>query len=81
MRFLNNLKKKVKLRKKLILESDLVTDDTLTVDECNDAIQMWIKDEQFQLQQQDSYSKLELSLHLFEDKNDIIRLRGRFSNT
>ena len=81
IRFVNNPKRSVKLRKKLILDSDLVKDDMLTVDEYNDAVQRWIKDEQCRLKQQDNYSKLEISLRLFEDKDGTIRLRGRFANT
>jgi hypothetical protein len=45
-------------------ETHLITEDMITVTEYNEALIMWIKDEQFQLKQQDNYSKLEASLHL-----------------
>ena len=61
-------------------ETNLITEDMLTVAEYNKALIMWIKDEQFQLKQQDKYSKLETSLQLFEDKDGVLRLRGRFAN-
>ena len=74
LRFVNNLRKRVKK------ETNLITEDMITVTEYNEALIMWIKDEQFQLKQQDNYSKLEASLHLFEDKDGVLRLRGRFAN-
>ena len=74
LRFVNNLRKRVKK------ETHLITEDMITVTEYNEAEIMWIKDEQFQLKQQDNYSKLEASLHLFEDKDGVLRLRGRFAN-
>ena len=75
LRFINNLKKKV------LKKTNLVTEDMLTVNEYNEALLMWIKDEQFRLKQQDNYSKLEASLQLFKDKDGVLRLRGRFANT
>ena len=75
LRFINNLKKKV------LKKTNLVTEDMLTVNEHNEALLMWIKDEQFRLKQQDNYSKLEASLQLFKDKDGVLRLRGRFANT
>ena len=74
LRFVNNLRKRVKK------ETNLITEDMITVTEYNEALIMWIKDEQFQLKQQDNYSKLEASLHLFEDKDGVLRVRGRFAN-
>ncbi|CAB4011094.1 Hypothetical predicted protein, partial [Paramuricea clavata] len=74
LRFVNNLRKRVKR------ETNLITEYMITVTEYNEALIMWIKDEQFQLKQQDNYSKLEASLHLFEDKDGVLRLRGRFAN-
>ena len=53
----------------------------LTVNEYNEALLMWIKDEQFRLKQQDNYSKLEASLQLFKDKDGVLRLRGRSANS
>lgn len=77
LRFLNNLKKRVKQDK----DSNVITDEMLTVDEYDDALRMWIKCEQSQLVQQDNHDKLKTSLQLFEDKNKILCLRGRFANT
>ncbi len=62
-------------------KTSLVTEDTLTVDEYKDALLMWVKDEQFHLKQQHNYSKLEASSQLFEHKDGVLRLRGRFANT
>ncbi|CAB4013065.1 Hypothetical predicted protein [Paramuricea clavata] len=62
-------------------DPNVITDEMLTVDEYDDALRMWIKCEQSQLLQQDNYDKLKASLQLFEDKNKILRLRGRFANT
>ncbi|CAB4031719.1 Hypothetical predicted protein, partial [Paramuricea clavata] len=43
LRFVNNLRKRVKR------ETNLITEDMITVTEYNEALIMWIKDEQFQL--------------------------------
>jgi hypothetical protein len=46
------------LRKRGKKETNLITEDMITVTEYNEALIMWIKDEQFQLKQQDNYSRL-----------------------
>jgi hypothetical protein len=42
---------------------------------------MWIKDEQLLMKEQDNYANLCASLRLFEDKDELLRLKGRFANT
>ncbi len=74
LRFVDNLRKKVQKN------MGLVTEDTLTVGKYKDALLMWVKDKQFQLKQQDNYSKLKASLQLFKDKDGVLRLRCQFAS-
>ena len=75
MRFINNLRKRVKK------QDDLVCDDVLTVGEYTEALHMWIRDEQSLMKEQSNYINLCASLRLFEDKDELLRLKGRFANT
>ena len=75
IRFIKNVRKRVKK------QDDLVCEDVLTVSEYNAASHMWIKDEQLLMKEQDNYANLCASLRLFEDKDELLRLKGRFANT
>ena len=75
MRFINNLRKRVKK------QSDVITDDVLKVDEYETALSMWIKDELLVIKRQSNFRNLRASLNLFEDKDGSLRLKGRFANS
>ena len=75
MHFINNLRKQVKK------QDNLVCDDVLTVGEYNEALHMWIRDEQSLMKEQCNYINLCASLRLFEDKDELLQLKGRFANT
>ncbi|CAB4007545.1 PREDICTED: uncharacterized protein LOC100197852 [Paramuricea clavata] len=75
IRFIKNVRKRVKK------QDDLVCEDVLTVSEYNAASHMWVKDEQLLMKEQDNYANLCASLRLFEDKDELLRLKGRFANT
>ena len=76
MRFVNNLKKRVRK-----VDGDIVNDSVLTVDEYNKALEMWIKEEQILMKEQANYTNLCASVRLFEDKVGFMRLKGRFANS
>jgi aminopeptidase N len=67
MRFINNLRKRVKK------QSNVITDVYLKVDEYETALSMWIKDEQLVIKRQSNFRNLRASLNLFEDKDGSIR--------
>ena len=55
--------------------------DTLSVEERDQAVVLWIKYEQDRLRQQSNFKKLYLPLKLFEDSKQMLCLKGRFGNT
>ena len=59
LRFVNNLKKRVRK------QGNQIDDSVLTVDEYNEALLIWIKNEQSLMREQSNYSKLCASLRLF----------------
>ena len=75
MRVINNL------RKRVMNQSDVITDDVLKVDEYETALSMWIKDEQLVIKRQSNFRNLRASLNLFEDKDGSLRLKGQFANS
>ena len=75
LRFINNLQKRIKK------QGNLITDETLSVVEFNEALQSWIKEEQRLMKQQDNYNNIRSSLQLFESDDGLLRLRGRFANS
>ena len=68
LRFTKNLQKRVKKQENLII------DDMLTVTEFNEALQLWIKDEQCLMKQQDNYNNIRSSLRLFQSEDGLLLL-------
>ena len=75
LRFIKNL------RKRITKQENLITDDMLTVAQFNEALQLWIKDEQHLIKKQENYANIRSSLRLLESEDELLRLRGRFSNS
>ena len=73
-RFIANIKKKLSNE-----ESDM--NESLSLEEYEDAQVYWIKQEQYRLKQQPNYAKLQASLKLYIDDRGLIRMRGRFGNS
>ena len=71
IRFVNNLKNN---------NANGLLGNTLTIDEYNNALNLWIKTEQEILQRQTDFGKLKVSLKLFVDTLGLLRLKGRFEN-
>ena len=71
IRFVNNLKNN---------NANGLLENTLTIDEYNNALNLWIKTEQEILQRQTDFGKLKVSLKLFVDTLGLLRLKGRFEN-
>lgn len=74
IRFVNNMIKRIRK------DGEAVMNDSLTVKEYNNALILWIKDDQQKLKMLQKFPKLKSSLNLFEDCG-ILRLKGRFGNT
>lgn len=55
--------------------------DTISLEEYNDAFNLWLTDEQSKLEKQINFEKLKTSMHLFKDTDGMVRLRGRFNNS
>ena len=55
--------------------------DTLSIEERDQAADLWIKYEQDRLRQQSNFKKLNSSLKLFEVLKQMLRLKGRIGNT
>ena len=70
IRFVNNLKNN---------NANGLLENTLTIDEYNNALNLWIKTEQEILRQTD-FGKLKVSLKLFVDTLGLLRLKVRFEN-
>ena len=75
LRFIKNL------RKRITKQENLITDDVLTVAEFNEALQLWIKDEQHLMKKQENYANIRSSLRLFESEDGLLRLQGRCANS
>ena len=56
------------------------TTDDLTTEEADAALNLLIKTEQFELKKSAIYKDLSWNLGLFEDKNGILRCKGRIEN-
>ena len=65
LRFINRLKKKK------------TPDSCITCQEYHNALDLWIRSEQIEMTKEESFTRLQTSLSLFEE-NGILRLRGRF---
>ncbi|CAB4006307.1 PREDICTED: uncharacterized protein LOC100197852 [Paramuricea clavata] len=75
IRFLNNLRKRTKNH------GNLITENVLTANEYEQALHMWIKEEQSLIKGQSNFANVCASLNLFEDKDGFLRLKGRFANS
>ena len=73
LRFVKNIMSRVR--------NEELIKDTLSVEERDQAVDLWIKYEQDCLRQQSNFKKLYSSLKLFEDSKQMLRLKGRFGNT
>ena len=73
LRFVKNIMSRVR--------NEELIKDTLSVEERDQAVDLWIKYEQDRLRQQSNFKKLYSSLKLFEDSMQMLRLKGRFGNT
>ena len=73
--FVNNLKGTLKNDK-----ANILLENTLTIDEYNNELNLWIKTEQEILQRQTDFVKLKVSLKLFADTLGLLHLKGRFEN-
>ena len=67
IRFVNNLKNN---------NANGLLENTLTIDEYNNALNLWIKTEQEILQRQTDFGKLKVSLKLFVDTLGLLSLKG-----
>ena len=75
IRFVNNLKGTLKND-----DTNVLLENTLTIDEYNNALNLWIKTEQGILQRQTDFGKSKVSLKLYVDTLGLLRLKGRFKN-
>ena len=72
--FLKNFSCKMKKQNQCFKE------EPVSIEECKEAINRWIMYEQDCLRQQPNFQKLFWSLNLFEDCQNILRLKGKFGN-
>ena len=75
IRFVNNLKGTLKND-----NANVLLENTLTIDEYKNVLNLWIKMEQEILQRQTDFGKLKVSLKLFVNTLGLLRLKGRFEN-
>ena len=75
-RFINNVVHRVKGDNELVL-----LEETLSLEEYNRSLQLWVKEEQRLLITESNFPKLKSSLNLFKDHEGVFRLKGRFGNT
>ena len=75
IRFITNLKKKMRG-----LNDEIVTDDILTVEEYNVSAHLWIKEHQREIRNDKDFPKLKASLNLFDDPQGFLRLKGRYTH-
>ena len=71
----------VKILKNRIKSEGSHDEETITAEEKENALEIWIKDEQTRLQRQPNFSKINESLKLFEDQHGVQRLKGRFGSS
>jgi len=76
IRYITNLKNKIRQ-----FQHKNITEETLTVDEYNNALTILIIEEQRIMRQQSDFTKLEKSLKLFTTDDNVYRLKGRFQNS
>ncbi|MEM7299092.1 MAG: reverse transcriptase domain-containing protein, partial [Bacteroidota bacterium] len=74
IRFISNVKNRIQRK-------DITTDGEITSNEYVNALQLWVADEQQNVERSSNFSKVKASLNLFKDTNGIFRLRGRFANS
>ena len=67
LRLIKNLRKRIKK------QENLITDDMFTLAEFNEALELWIKDEQLLMKKQDNYGNIRSSLQLFESEDGLLR--------
>ena len=72
MRFIYKIK--AKINNKEPMKGDLTTDET------DAALNLLVRTEQFELQNSANYKDLLWNLGLFEDKNGLLRCKGRIEN-
>ena len=60
--------------------TNVLLENTLTINEYNNTLNLWIKSEQEILQRQTDFGKVKVSLKLFVDTLGLLRLKGRFEN-
>ena len=75
VRFVNNLKGTLKND-----NTNRLLENTLTIDEYKNALNLWVKAEQEILKRQTDFGKLKVSLKLFVDTLGLLHLKGRFEN-
>ena len=75
MRFIGNIRKQLQKR------TDIITDEVLTVEEDGSALSRWIAEEQLIIKKQSNYGNVRPSLNLFDDKDGLLQLKGRFANS
>ena len=75
IRFVNSLKGTLKKD-----NTNVLLENTLTINEYNNTLNLWIKSEQEILQRQTDFGKVKVSLKLFVDTLGLLRLKGRFEN-
>ena len=75
MRFIGNIRKRLEKR------TDIITDEVLTVEEYEEALSRWIAEEQLMIKENLNYGNVRASLNHFDDKDGVLRLRGRFANS
>ena len=75
MRFVNNLKARIKRN------SDFETNEIVSVEEYDRALDVWIKSEQYIFRKKLNFQKLKSSLKLFVDNDKCLRLKGRFGSS
>ena len=73
--FVNSLKGTLKKD-----NTNVLLENTLTINEYNNTLNLWIKSEQEILQRQTDFGKVKVSLKLFVDMLGLLRLKGRFEN-
>ena len=74
-RFIGNIRKRLEKR------TDIITDEVLTVEEHEEASSRSIAEEQLMIKEKPNYGNVRASLNLFDDKDGLLRLRGRFANS
>ena len=74
LRFICNIKRKTK-------QESLLMETSISLDEYQKALQIWLKDEQRAFYKQSNFERVKTSLGLFEDNTGLLRVQGRFRNS